>query len=94
MTAEAHAKRVATITTMVRTVIIEQLGCKPDMVTLDANLLDDLGCDSLDAVELTMEFEDTFDLSILDEHVGLLGDRPTVQAVVDYFVTHEHVRVD
>ena len=99
MTAEEHAKRVETITEKVRTVIVEQLGCAPDTVTLEANLLEDLGCDSLDAVELTMEFEDRFDIDIPDADLGQLdgtlpGNAATVQALVDYLVQRDDVQVD
>lgn len=51
----------------VRTIIVEQLGVKPEEVVLDADLVDDLGADSLDTVELVMAFEEKFNFEIPDE---------------------------
>lgn len=48
-------------------VIVENLGVSEEEVTLEANLIDDLGADSLDAVELSMAIEDEFDVEIEDE---------------------------
>lgn len=48
----------------IRSVMVESLSVKEDEVTLDANLRDDLGIDSLDAAELVMELEDQFSLKI------------------------------
>ena len=50
-----------------RSVIAEQLGVKPETVTDSATLVDDLGADSLDAVEIVMAVEDEFALEITDE---------------------------
>ena len=44
----------------VKKVIVEQLGVRPDQVTDDARFIEDLDADSLDTVELVMEFEDAF----------------------------------
>jgi acyl carrier protein len=51
----------------VKEIIVEQLGVKPEEVTLEASFLDDLEADSLDVVELIMAFEEEFDIEILDE---------------------------
>ena len=48
-------------------IIVEQLGVKPEQVTLDADIIDDLGADSLDTIELVIIFEDEFGLTISDE---------------------------
>lgn len=50
-----------------RDVIVENLGVSEEEVTLESNLTDDLGADSLDAVELSMAIEDEFDVEIEDE---------------------------
>jgi len=50
-----------------RTVIAEQLMVDVDEVTDEASFVDDLGADSLDTVELIMEFEDEFGVEISDE---------------------------
>ena len=44
-----------------------QLGLGEDEVSLDSNFMDDLGADSLDTVELIMQFEEDFDIDIPDE---------------------------
>ena len=51
----------------VRDIIVEELGVDKEEVTLDANLNDDLGADSLDAVELIMAIEDAFEIKVSDE---------------------------
>ncbi|MEC9485085.1 MAG: acyl carrier protein [Candidatus Izemoplasma sp.] len=62
-------------------IIANELGVDKDEVTLEANLTEDLGADSLDAVELIMALEDEFDLEISDEKAQSLT---TVQSIVDY----------
>lgn len=47
--------------------IVEGLGVEEEQVTMDADLVADLGADSLDAVELIMAIEDEFDITIEDE---------------------------
>ena len=51
----------------VRAVIVEQLGVKPDEVKPTASFRDDLGADSLDAVEFIMALEEKFGIEIPDE---------------------------
>jgi len=61
----------------VRDVIVDTISCDADEVTMDASLTDDLGADSLDAVELNMAFEDAFDIAIPDEemeNIKTVGD--------------------
>ncbi len=48
-------------------IIVEKLGVDESEVNEDASFTNDLGADSLDTVELIMEFEKTFDISIPDE---------------------------
>ena len=50
----------------VKDVVVEQLGVDESEVVNTASFVDDLGADSLDTVELIMEFEKEFDLSIPD----------------------------
>ena len=50
-------------------IIAEQLSVDADEVTMDSNIQDDLGADSLDVVDLITSIEDEFDLSIPDEAV-------------------------
>ena len=51
----------------VKPLMAEALNLNEDEITLEASLKDDLGIDSLDAVELIMELEDEFDVKIEDE---------------------------
>lgn len=58
-------------------IIVDKLGVDESEVTADANFTNDLGADSLDTVELIMEFEKEFDLSIPDEdaeNIATVGD--------------------
>ena len=48
-------------------IVCDQMGATPDKVTKDTSFINDLGADSLDTVELVMEFEDEFEISIPDE---------------------------
>ena len=51
----------------VKKIVVEHLGVESDKVTEDASFIDDLGADSLDIVELVMEFEKEFNIDIPDE---------------------------
>ncbi|QCF27570.1 acyl carrier protein [Hydrocarboniclastica marina] len=51
----------------IRAIVVEQLNVKPDQVTGEAKLVEDLGADSLDVVELTMALEEVFEITIPDE---------------------------
>ena len=65
----------------VQKALAEQFEVSPDTITLDTNLIDDLGADSLDVVELIMSIEDEFGVSISDEEAANLV---TVKRIVDY----------
>ena len=55
----------------VKALLVEHLGIEdPDKVKPDAELIDDLGCDSLDGIELTMALEEEFNIEIQDADVG------------------------
>ena len=51
----------------VKSVIVESLNCDEALVTPEARLVEDLGADSLDAVELIMAMEEAFDVEIADD---------------------------
>jgi acyl carrier protein len=51
----------------VKKVIVDQLSVNPEEITDDASFIEDLGADSLDIVELVMEFEEQFGIDIPDE---------------------------
>ena len=65
----------------VRDALASQFELDPESVTMDTNLVDDLGADSLDVVELIMELEDEFGVAISDEDAAQLY---TVGRIVDY----------
>lgn len=65
----------------VRDALAQQFEADPDSITMDTSLIDDLGADSLDVVELIMSLEDTFGISINDEDAAQLT---TVHKIVDY----------
>ena len=51
----------------VHNIVCEQLGTTRDKISAETSFINDLGADSLDTVELVMEFEDEFETSIPDE---------------------------
>jgi acyl carrier protein len=65
----------------VKDIIVEQLGVKPDQVTPEAKLIEDLGADSLDAVELVMALEEEFGIEVPDEQAEKLQ---TVGDIIKY----------
>ena len=58
---------MASIEEKVKKIIVDKLGVDEAEVTTEASFTNDLGADSLDTVELIMEFEKEFDISIPDE---------------------------
>ena len=65
----------------IKEIIVETLSCDADKVTMEANLTDDLGADSLDAVELSMAIEDKTGITIDDD---TLASVKTVADIVNY----------
>ena len=63
----------------VKEIIIDKLGVDGSKVTMEAKFIDDLGADSLDTVELIMQFEEDFNIEIPDEEAE--GLRSVGQAV-------------
>ena len=65
------------IATKVKAIIVDKLGVDEAEVTTEASFTNDLGADSLDTVELIMEFEKEFDIQITDdqaEGIATVGD--------------------
>ena len=65
------------IASRVKAIIVDKLGVEESEVTKEASFTNDLGADSLDTVELIMEFEKEFGISITDdqaEKIGTVGD--------------------
>ena len=65
----------------VKSVLAQQFELDPESITMDTNLIDDLGADSLDVVELIMSLEDEFGIAISDNDAAQLY---TVGRIVDY----------
>lgn len=70
----------------VREILVDNLGCSEDEVTLESDLVEDLEADSLDMVELSMALEDEFGISIPDEDFEKLQK---VQGIIDYIENME-----
>ena len=64
-------------------IVSEQMGVDKAEISRDTSFINDLNADSLDTVELVMEFEDEFDTSIPDEEAEKIQ---TVGAAIDYIV--------
>lgn len=65
------------IATRVKAIIVDKLGVDESEVTPEASFTNDLGADSLDTVELIMEFEKEFNIAIPDdqaEKIGTVGE--------------------
>jgi acyl carrier protein len=72
---------VQAIETKVVEIVSEQMGVDKSEITRETSFINDLNADSLDTVELVMEFEDEFDMSIPDEEAEKIQ---TVGAAIDY----------
>ncbi len=71
----------------VKKIIIDKLGVEESEVTPEASFTNDLGADSLDTVELIMEFEKEFNITIPDDQAEGIG---TVGQAITYL--EEHVK--
>ena len=69
----------------VKAIIIDKLGVEASEVTPEASFTNDLGADSLDTVELIMEFEKEFNVSIHDDQAETIG---TVGQAISYLEEH------
>jgi len=66
-------------------IVSEQMGVAKDQVTRETSFVNDLGADSLDTVELVMEFEEEFDITIPDEEAEKIQ---TVGQAIQYIEEH------
>ena len=73
------------IATRVKSIIVDKLGVDENEVTPEASFTNDLGADSLDTVELIMEFVKEFNLSIPDDEAEKIG---TVGDAINYIESH------
>ena len=68
----------------IKEIIIDKLGIEESKITLEARFIEDLGADSLDTVELIMQFEEEFDIEISDDDAEKLT---TVGSSIDYITS-------
>ena len=66
-------------------ILVEQLECDPEDITMESLLVDDLGADSLDAIDIVMSVEDTFEVEVPDEIIEKIE---TVGDIVNYIENH------
>ena len=66
-------------------IVSEQMGVAKDQITKDTSFVNDLGADSLDTVELVMEFEEEFDITIPDEEAEKIQ---SVGQAISYIEEH------
>lgn len=77
---------MSAIENKVKEIITKQLGVKIEQITKETSFINDLGADSLDTVELIMEFEDAFDMNIPDEEAEKIR---TVGDAIKYIEEHK-----
>ncbi len=70
----------------VKEIIVKQMGANKDQVTPETSFINDLGADSLDTVQLVMEMEDAFDISIPDEDAEKMQ---TVGDAINFIKEHK-----
>lgn len=76
-----NLKEMSDIASRVKAIIVDKLGVDESEVAPEASFTNDLGADSLDTVELIMEFEKEFNIAIPDDQAEKIG---TVQEAVSY----------
>lgn len=67
-------------------ILSKQFDVEEETITLDTNIADDLGADSLDVVDMLMSLEDEFDVEIPDEEIERIR---TVGELVAYLEEHQ-----
>ncbi len=78
---------IAEIEAKVKKIVAEQMGVPESEISRDTSFVYDLNADSLDTVELVMEFEDEFEMSIPDEEAEKIQ---TVGMAIDHI--HKHLQ--
>jgi acyl carrier protein len=82
-------RAMAAVDEKVKQIIVEQLQVDEAEVTPGASFQEDLGADSLDVVELVMQFEEAFDIQIPDEDAEKIK---TVKDATDYIESHQKTK--
>ena len=68
-------------------IVSDQMGVAKDQITRETSFVNDLGADSLDTVELVMEFEEEFEITIPDEEAEKIQ---TVGQAISYIEEHSN----
>jgi acyl carrier protein len=76
---------LAEIESKVKKIVAEQMSVSEDEISRETSFVNDLNADSLDTVELVMEFEDEFEMSIPDEEAEKIQ---TVGMAIEYIERH------
>ena len=76
-----NKKNMSDVASKVKAIIVDKLGVDESEVTNEASFTNDLGADSLDTVELIMEFEKEFDIQIPDDQAESIA---TVGSAIEY----------
>ena len=76
-----NLKNMSDVASKVKAIIVDKLGVDESEVTNEASFTNDLGADSLDTVELIMEFEKEFDIQIPDDQAESIS---TVGSAIEY----------
>lgn len=69
----------------IRKILCEQFELEEDRITMDSNLIGDLGADSLDVIDLAMSIEDEFDIEVPDDEIEKIK---TVGDIVRFVEDH------
>ena len=80
---------MASVKERVIDIVAEQLGVDKEKITPETSFVNDLGADSLDTVELVMEFEEEFDITIPDEEAEKIQ---TVGQAIEYIEKHGNTK--
>ncbi len=67
----------------VRDLVAEQLGVSKDMIKPESNILEDLGADSLDIIEMLMTLEDEYGITIPDEKISQVKTIAEIVALIE-----------
>lgn len=82
---DRHVPELPEIELKVKKIVAEQMGVKEEEISRETSFVNDLNADSLDTVELVMELEEEFELSIPDEEAEKIQ---TVGQAIDYIYNH------
>ncbi len=70
----------------VKEILVDEVGCDEEEVTLEANVIDDLGADSLAVMQITMALEDEYGVDVPEDVIPTLK---TVKDIVDFVESNQ-----